>query len=167
MKLLDFLRGRRGEPGVASPEDLTPKPEEWSIVTLRNEELGQAAVMRVRFERPNRGDLATLHLAIVVKWPYESANQMPPPEANEQQLQFERALDPLMPSEFSELAHVSTGVGLKEWIFYARDKEVFMRRFNELLAGHPIYPLEIEFYDDPNWQVWADLVRPLKSRAES
>ena len=32
-----------------------------------------------------------------------------------------------------------------------------MRRFNALLTGHERYPLEIEFFDDPEWKVWLDL----------
>ncbi|MGE0642010.1 MAG: DUF695 domain-containing protein [Thermoanaerobaculia bacterium] len=167
MKLLDFFRGRRDGKGAVAPEDLEPKPEEWSVVTIRNAELGQSVVMRVRFEKPGRADLATLRAAIVVKWPYESENRMPPPETNRLQLDFERALDPLMPSEESELVHVSTGLGLKEWIFYARDSGIFLERFNELLAGHPAYPLEIEIYDDPDWKVWAEMVDSLRERTDS
>jgi hypothetical protein len=164
MRLLEFLRGRRSDTLVGAPEDLVARPEDWSVVTLRNEESGRAAVLRVRFEKPARRDLALLRTAIVVQWPYPDTNPMPPAEINEQQRQFERALDPLMPSELSELVHVSTGVGLKEWIFYARDSATFMLRFNELLEGQPAYPLNIEFYDDPEWRVWADLVRPLQAR---
>lgn len=170
MKILDFFRGRRGAADTADAallEELVVRPEEWSVVTLRNDESGEAAILRVRFAKPVRRDLAHLCTAIVVQWPYESGNQMPPRETNEQQLRFERALDPLAPGEESELVHVSTGVGLKEWIFYARSSETFLQRFHELLAGHPAYPLEIEIYDDPQWQVWADLVDPLRSRADA
>ena len=47
---------------------------------------------------------------------------------------------------------VSTGMGLKEWIFYARTREQFLDEFNQLLAGHPGYPIEIEFAEDPAWR---------------
>jgi len=167
MKLLRFLRGRREQTNAIAPEDLEPKPKDWSIVTLRNESSGEVAVMRVRFERPSRGDISNLRAAIVVKWPYSDLSQMPAQVENERQLLFERALDPLAPSEISELVHVSTGMGLKEWIFYATSSEAFMERFNQLLSGFPAFPIEIEFYDDPEWQVWADMVGPLRARVDA
>jgi hypothetical protein len=75
-------------------------------------------------------------------------------------LSFERALDELsMANGQSFLMNVGTGVGLREWLYYAKDRDRFMKRFNELLAGHEPYPLKIEFYDDPAWKVWVDLHR--------
>ena len=165
MKLLRFLRGggRPRATGASAPElDL----DAWRIVRLHNDETREGAVMRVRFSKPERRDIASLQTAIVAKWAYESVNSMPTPEVRAEQAEFERALDPLAPGESSELVHVSTGMGLKEWIFYAASSESFMRRFNELLTGHPAYPVEIELYDDPDWRVWADLVEPLRERTD-
>ena len=84
-----------------------------------------------------------------------------PPTA-EAQNAFETALDPLASGKSSELVHVSTGMGLKEWIFYVRDQQDFMAALNRLLEGHPPYPLQIEVYDDPQWKVWADMVKELR-----
>jgi hypothetical protein len=53
-------------------------------------------------------------------------------------------------------------MGLKQWIFYARSREEFMGELNELLSGHPRYPLDIEFFEDPNWEVWDDMVKDLR-----
>jgi hypothetical protein len=36
------------------------------------------------------------------------------------------------------LAASFTGMGLKEWTFYARDRDLFMAQLNELLQGHPM-----------------------------
>jgi hypothetical protein len=57
----------------------------------------------------------------------------------------------------SYLMNISTGLGLREWCYYTKERADFMRRFNAALAGHERYPLEIEFYDDPEWKVWLDL----------
>lgn len=98
----------------------------------------------------------------------EDPRLLPPPaEVNAAQQRFEAALAPLAPSSHSELVHVSTGMGLKEWVFYARSREEFMGELNELLSGHPEYPIEIHFYEDPAWEVWEDLVKDLRGRAES
>ena len=32
------------------------------------------------------------------------------------------------------------------------DRTAFMEAFNDVLADHPRYPLEISFYEDPNWE---------------
>ena len=134
---------------------------DWSIVSAQNPETGQTAVFRVRFSKPDRQDLASLVWAIVIRWPYES-DEMPPAEVNVAQQSFEEALDPLASSRHSELVHVSTGMGLKEWIFYARTREEFMGELNELLSGHPGYPLDIEFFEDPNWEIWDGEVKDLR-----
>ncbi len=70
-----------------------------------------------RWTRPNRPDIDEMQTAIVIKWTYEPNDQMPPKQVNQEQLAFVEALDPLAPSEHSELVDISTGMGLKEWIF--------------------------------------------------
>ena len=89
---------------------------------------------------------------------------MPPADVNQAQLDFERALDPLTENSDAEVAQVSTGMGQKEWVFYAKDREVFMAQMNRLLAGHPRYPLQITFYDDPDWKIWSDMLERLETR---
>jgi hypothetical protein len=34
----------------------------------------------------------------------------------------------------------------------------------DLLSGHPRYPIEVEFYDDAEWQMWSKTVKGLKAR---
>ena len=162
MKILDFFRRARQELPQAPADE--GELADWSIVSAVNRETGEAAVFRVRFDKPRRDDLCTLTTAIVIRWPYETGDQMPPEPVNAAQLAFEEALDPMSSSATSELVHVSTGMGEKEWIYYARDRDEFMSLLNELLAEHPAYPLEIEFYEDPEWQVWADMVASIRKR---
>lgn len=135
---------------------------DWSIVSLQDPETGQMTVFRVRFSKPDRPDLASLVWAIMIQWPYDSDQQMPPAEVNAAQQSFEEALDPLASSSHSELVQVSTGNGLKRWIFYARSREEFMAELNELLSGHPRYPLDIEFFEDPRWELWEQMVEDLQ-----
>jgi hypothetical protein len=137
----------------------------WRIVEATNHATGEVAVFRIRMTRPARPDLATMTTAIAIKWRYQSSSQMPAEDVNQQQLRFERALDPLAcENDNSELVQVTTGMGLKEWVFYARSRDLFMARFNELLRSCPEYPLEIEFFDDPDWHVWGDVVQSLKAK---
>ena len=138
-------------------------PSDWKIVSMQNPETAEKAVFRARFAKPDRPDLASLVWAIVIRWPYEG-EAMPPAEVSAAQQNFEDAVDPLAESTHSELVHVSTGMGLKEWIFYARTREEFMAELNALLSGQPRYPLDIEFFEDPGWEVWEDAVRDLRDR---
>lgn len=135
----------------------------WSIVSVQHPETGEGAVLRARFSKPPRPDLSSLVWAIVIQWTYGGGG-MPPPQVEEAQQAFETALDPLASSSHSELVHVSTGLGLKEWVFYARTREQFMDELNDLLSAHPTYPLDIEFVEDPDWDVWEDAVKDLRGR---
>lgn len=133
----------------------------WKIISTQNPETAEKAVFRARFSKPDRPDLASLVWAIVIRWPYEG-DAMPPSDVNAAQLNFETAVDPLAVSSHSELVHVSTGMGLKEWIFYARTREDFMGELNALLSGQPPHPLDIEFFEDPDWEIWEDMVKDLR-----
>jgi len=141
------------------PRSEAPKPEptDWSLAQAVNHETGETGILRTRTCKPRRADLESLTTAVVITWPYQSPNGMPPSEINQQQLHFERALDPLSADhENSELVQVFTGMGQKEWTFYARSREAFMADLNRLLGGHPRYPLAINFYEDPAWQIWGE-----------
>ena len=133
-------------------------PGKWVIVEAVNG--AKRLVMRLRTDRPNQPDINAYSTAIVIGWEFPSleGTAKPPEETYQRMLSFERAVDELsMENGHSFLMNVSTGLGLREWCYYAKDRERFMARFNELLAGRERYPLKIEFFDDPEWRVWLDL----------
>jgi hypothetical protein len=148
-------------PGGAA---LAKELADWRIVEAKNDALGECAVFRIRMVKPNRKDLAILATAVVIKWPYQG--HLPTAEVNAQQIAFERAIDPLTCEGGSELMQVATGMGLKEWIFYARSSDAFMARLNSLLSGRPRFPIQVEFYPDPEWQMWSRTVKALEARAK-
>ncbi len=153
------LFGRRSTDRAGS---LDKELADWRIVDANNEAAGERAIFRIRIAKPHRKDLDNLVTAAVIKWPYQG--QMPPTDVNQQQLAFEEAIDPLTSEGGSELMQVATGMGLKEWIFYARSSDAFMARLNTLLSGRPRYPIQVEFYDDPEWQMWSQTAATLKAR---
>jgi hypothetical protein len=102
--------------------------------------------------------------AVEISWLYSGTTDYPPREENQKQLAFETALDDLSGMNgFSELVQVSTGRGKKEWLYYTSDQERFMRDFNALLAGHEPYPIQINFYEDPEWKLWSEIVEAAQS----
>jgi hypothetical protein len=163
MGLFDRFRSRRPHFGGAHPDSLEAELKQWRIVKANNEASGDVAVFRIRMSKPARPDIDRLATAVVIKWPYVGG-RVPSTDVNQLQLAFEQALDPLSTEGESELVQVTTGMNLKEWIYYTQSSDAFTVRLNELLSGHPRYPIEIEFYKDPEWRVWGDTVDSLKAR---
>ena len=167
MDVLKFFRKqKRMRVFPLTQESAAEDLKAWRVVTLENEERGEKTVFRIRMTKPKHPDVELLQTAVEIRWPFESASTMPSKAENDQQLEFERALDPLTcENDNSEIVQVTTGLGVKEWIFYACDKALFMRRLNALLKGQPAYPIAIKFYDDPEWKLWKDTLELLRSRA--
>jgi hypothetical protein len=55
---------------------------------------------------------------------------------------------------FAMLALVSTGEGLREWTYYVRSEQQFLKALNQALAGAPRFPLEIHAAPDPQWSTY-------------
>ena len=147
------------------PEDLEDELRDWEIVTVENKEQQSRAIIRLRVRKPPIPDGRAFACAIEISWPFDGMDGFPPDEVNQEQLAFEGALDDLSGMNgFSELVQVSTGMGRKEWLYYTSDQERFMRDFNSLLAGHDPYPIQINFYEDPNWQLWSEVVEAVQSK---
>jgi hypothetical protein len=117
-------------------------------------------VMRLRTDRPVDSDIDTYSTAVVIKWAYprQEGTPLPPVEVLEEMEVFGEAVVGLAwATGCSYLMNVGTGLGSRQWCYYTRDRDDFMRRFNALLAGHNRYPVDIKFYDDPGWKLWLDL----------
>ncbi|MFG0721042.1 DUF695 domain-containing protein [Pseudomonas sp. GLN_6] len=96
----------------------------------------------------------------VISWKYDGSenNGMPPKIVNEAMVKLEDALETIDGRETLYLdAYSATGNNLKEFAFYIADREHFMANFNHALHGHPAYPIEINFYEDNEWNDLAKL----------
>ena len=164
---MKFLRRLFGDAPEEAPEPkaIQEHIKDWAIVEIARKQTGDAAVLRIRTEKPPGIDCEEYSTAVVIKWPYESSSPMPEQGENLKMVAFEEALDELFGlNGLSEMVQVTTGMGLKEWIYYTNDQDRFMGRFNELLSGHEPYPLAIEFYDDRCWEVWQDSLVAIEAR---
>ena len=47
-----------------------------------------------------------------------------------------------------------SGENLREWIFYTRSQNEFLKRLNRALAGKPAFPIEIHAAADPLWTTY-------------
>lgn len=106
-------------------------------------------------EPPTDARKHSLPWLTVISWKYDgsSNNGMPPQEINAKMNLLEDAIEDGVSQEgFCEHAISRTGNNLKELLYYINDRDLFTERLNETLREHDRYPIEIDFYEDPNWQ---------------
>jgi hypothetical protein len=122
-------------------------------------ENGLPCFIRIRQDLPDEDEFKKLSTLIVITWNFESADGtgMPPEAALTEMEDFEDLLDEkLIETGVARLMTVFTGDGVREWQFYTDDKDFFMQKFNDALAGRPVLPLEIEAFEDENWDAYRD-----------
>jgi hypothetical protein len=77
---------------------------------------------------------------------------MPSTAERESMDKMEDLLAPLVEQDaVSTLVLVSTGEGLREWVYYARSKDEFMARMNEALRRLPRFPIRVDLWKDAEW----------------
>lgn len=128
--------------------------------TAQGEQDGKPVIYRSMVKVPEGQKEADYPTLINIYWPFEvdANNGMPDGQTNEDQITFEDALDQLDHHGVSHLMLVVTGNGRKEWIWYVKDVEGWLGKFNELLSDHKVYPIEIEINQDPKWTTYHDFV---------
>ena len=137
---------------------------EWAILTAEGE-AGQA-LFRLRTDRPEEADSADFRTSVRIQWPYAGDEVGFPGDEDQHWMnQFEDRTEDLNWSDgLSYLMLVTTGLNVKEWLFYTTDHEQFMQHLNEALRGLPRLPLEIAFIADSEWEQW-DSIRRHAERA--
>lgn len=96
----------------------------------------------------------------VVSWKYDGSNNngMPPKQINEVMIKLEDCLEMIEGRKTLYFdVYSATGNNLKEFVFYIADREQFMVNFNRALCYRPLYPIEINFYEDKEWSELAKL----------
>lgn len=88
-----------------------------------------------------------------VRWMYDGSenNGMPRYEESQRMQELATALDKIERPGFCVEAYRRIGAGLREFVYYIADRDVFLAEFNEHVAGIPRYPIEIKFYLDESW----------------
>ena len=96
--------------------------------------------------------------AVVIEWEY-AEDGLPDQEALEQIHAFEQQITGLNnPTGNSIKVHIIRGSGLSELCYYVRDYDTFMRELNGALASSPKLPIQIEFFQDPEWQYRSSII---------
>lgn len=67
-------------------------------------------------------------------------------------IDLEHAIENLEQEGYCLYAYSRTGNNLKELVYYISDRDEFMEEFDKALRDQPVYPIEINFYEDRGWK---------------
>lgn len=101
----------------------------------------------------------------VISWKYEGEtnNGIPLTEINNKMIALEEAIEKTTDASKAYLhAYSRTGNNLKELVYYSSSQGNFMELLNKALAKHERYPIEIDFYKDPEWNEFKELMEDFK-----
>jgi Family of unknown function (DUF695) len=131
---------------------------QWWVASFEEDE--QPVVVRARSTMPVTPDPKEYPRLAVITWNYDGVESgMPSTEENVRMSELEDILEARMEKKGICLQTASrTGCGHREWNYYARSEEQFMDALNRALGSLPPFPIEIAFYDDPDWQSFRDLL---------
>jgi hypothetical protein len=138
----------------------------WTVGTADQD--GQPIIIRVRGQMPHAAARQGPAPRLLVGWPYDGvATGLPGAEDSASMQAFEGAVETDLERSGAGVQVASlTGAGHKEWRYYAADADAFVTALNASLEGHPTYPLEIEMFDDAEWQGLQQLLDGLEEDAE-
>ena len=141
------------------------EPQEFGIIgqTLEND---MPVIYRLVDELPDQATRSALPLLTVISWRYDGSanNGMPAQSTNEAMIRLEDAIEgSILKTGLARHAYSRTGNGLKELAYYIADRDEFMAAFNNSLTDHPRYPIEINFYDDAEWEDFRKLLEAFRS----
>lgn len=133
--------------GIASEEGAV-----WSTAIATRPTDGHRVVYRYRSEFGPSFNRALYPDRVIIAWHFKSESGMPATAERESMDRMEDLLAPhVEQNAVATLVLVSTGDGLREWVYYARSKEEFMARMNKALQGLPRFPIDVDLWKDPEW----------------
>ena len=93
---------------------------------------------------------------------------MPQSDENKRMITIEDAIEDHIEND-RVLRHVysRTGNNLKELVYYINDQDKFLEAFNTTLSDHPRYPIEINFYQDADWEDFKRLLNDFAKAANT
>jgi len=123
-------------------------------------EQGKPVIYSFENYLPEANTIEDFPTLVVIKWEYDGSknNGMPTKAAQELIYKLEDALNSISDDEGSFRAYARTGNNLREFVYYTIDQPAFLHLFNQAVVNHPRYPIEITFYQDPNWTDYKKLM---------
>ncbi len=143
MRINDFLKKRKERKQAGDP---------W--VVAEGEEDGLHILSRLRNCVPDGISISKYPYLLSILWEYENDNPsgMPSDDINKQQLAFDDALDQMDNTGSGTMMLAVTGNGRREWVWYVNDPNEWLENLHKCLHSHPVYPLDIQQSEDPEWE---------------
>ncbi|WP_348215938.1 DUF695 domain-containing protein [Luteolibacter sp.] len=129
--------------------------DKWAVAQVTTSD-GGTGIFRYMQVKPEGWKSVPLSEEVSISWKYEG--ELPNDPTNKRMNELEDALESLSTSKDSCLALVMTAGGVREWCFYARDYDAFMKTLNEKLSGKPVFPISINHSNDSEWKYWHSFV---------
>jgi hypothetical protein len=122
-------------------------------------------IMKFVNELPDNKVMSKLTFLTVISWKYDGTenNGMPLDEINQRMIILEDAIENSMSSS-KIFTHVysRTGNNLKEFSYYTKSQDDFMKMLNITLEKHAEYPIGINFYEDKEWSDFKKVISDFK-----
>lgn len=115
---------------------------------------------------PDESTQTKLPMLTVISWKYDGSqrNGMPIAGVNQKMMKLEEAIANSNSDDNNfKHAYSRTGNNLKELVYYSKSQEIFMQKLNNTLSNHERYPIEIEFYEDREWNEFNKLLKDFKT----
>jgi hypothetical protein len=129
-----------------------PDVQVWATAISTNASTGRKVIFRYARVLSPALDRASQQIRVIIAWRYDSENGQPEREEHQRMIAFEDRLGPVLEQgSFATLTLVSTGEGLREWIYYAQSEDGFAARFNYAFSEASTFPIEIHAAFDPEW----------------
>lgn len=132
---------------------------QWTVASGETE--NGLMIARFRSGEPSDADRELFSKLVLVRWSFEQyeSSGLPTNEAMAAMAEFEdRILEASDADGWwgSGVAVVTHG-GTREWRFYTPDVASFQQEFSAALRGLGPYPLDLEAFDDPDWNGFAEI----------
>ena len=118
-------------------------------------------IMRYRTGDPSFADRDLFDKLILVRWSYEPG-EIPGLPSSELLTAMEEFEEPVLNASdksrwWGSCVAVITHDCTREWRFYTPDVAAFQKEFSEALRGLGPYPLELQVFDDPEWNGFEEI----------
>jgi len=130
---------------------------DWSLVTVENE--NERIAIKLRTLKPTALDIDQFNTIGVFRWSYTGRH---PSERETERLNlFEEGITEVFDinMDHSHQIAVVTGSTFKEYICLTRDKDHFMNISNAFLQEIPMFPVELESVNAPDWKYWKQYLK--------
>lgn len=135
----------------------------WSTAVATRPSDGHRIIYRYRSEFDRTFKRSSYPDRVTIAWSYKSTSGMPSKTERESMDRMEDLLSPYVEqTSLSTLVLVSTGEGLREWVYYTKSQDEFMAQVNKALQGLPRFPVEIDLWKDPEWKRYEEFNRSVQ-----